>query len=186
MDDTKNTKRRALITTREALSPMTREAAEKIIAQRAHEWLRGLSVQIVAGYLPTRGEVDLRPLLNLLRQQGVKVVLPVAEQIASPLVFRQWEGEGLSERDAAGIRAPLRGTRLQPQAILVPCLGFTEERYRLGYGGGYYDRTLAALPDVPTAGIAFMVQRTSFVPDAYDIPMSIIITERASAPKPLG
>jgi 5-formyltetrahydrofolate cyclo-ligase len=184
--ETKNIKRRALITTREALSPMTREAAEKIIRQRVRDWLQSLSVQTVAGYLPTRGEVDLRALLTLLRRDGIKIALPVAEQTEAPLVFRQWDGEALSERDVAGMRAPLHGARLEPQAILVPCVGFTDNRYRLGYGGGYYDRTLAKWPGVPAAGIAFMVQRTNFVPDEHDVPLSIIITERVDAHKPLG
>lgn len=177
-DDRKALTRRALIATRETLATSTRAQAERSIAMHVQEWLRQNTVQVVGAYLPMRHEVDLREILLWLHQQGLKIALPVVEQFAAPLVFRTWRGEALSERDLAGVRAPMDAPRLEPEALLVPCVGFNEHGYRLGYGGGYYDRTLSAHPHWLAAGVAFSLQRAHFTPDEHDVRLHAIITEQ--------
>jgi 5,10-methenyltetrahydrofolate synthetase len=176
-DNSKAIIRRRLMTTRDKLSAPTRALAEKAIAQHLQTWLQHYQPAVLAAYWPIKSEVDCRDWLLQTLSSGVTVVLPVVEQRNSALVFRQWHGEALSGRDQAGLPAPVQGQVHQPDAILIPCLGFNAQGYRLGYGGGYYDRTLALLPGVPSAGLAFSLQETEFAPDAHDIAPHSVITE---------
>jgi 5,10-methenyltetrahydrofolate synthetase len=176
--DSKPAARRTLMTTRQALAAPARQRAEKAIAQHLQTWLEQHQPAVLAAYLPIQGEVDCRDWLLQSLRAGVKIVLPVVEQRAGVLVFRQWNGETLIERDLAGVPAPLGGVELRPDALLIPCLGFDAQGYRLGYGGGYYDRTLAVWPDLPRAGVAFGLQATCFPVDQHDIALHAVITER--------
>ena len=176
-DNFKQQTRRTLTTTRDKLSAPTRALAEKAIAQYLQTWLQHYQPAVLAAYWPIKSEVDCRDWLLQTLSSGVTVVLPVVEQRNSALVFRQWHGEALSGRDQAGLPAPVQGQVHQPYAILIPCLGFNAQGYRLGYGGGYYDRTLALLPGVPSAALAFSLQETEFAPDAHDIALHSVITE---------
>ena len=176
-DNSKAIIRRRIMTTRDKLSAPTRALAEKAIAQHLQTWLLRYQPAVLAAYWPIRSEADCRDWLLQTLSSGVTVVLPVVEQRNSALVFRQWHGEALSGRDQAGLPAPVQGQVHQPDAILIPCLGFNAQGYRLGYGGGYYDRTLALLPGVPSAALAFSLQETEFAPDAHDIALHSVITE---------
>ncbi|MFN8761441.1 MAG: 5-formyltetrahydrofolate cyclo-ligase [Burkholderiales bacterium] len=176
-DNSKAIIRRRIMTTRDSLPASTRALAEKAIAQYLQTWLLRYQPAVLAAYWPIRSEADCRDWLLQTLHSGIKVVLPVVEHRNSALVFRQWHGETLSKRDLAGLPAPVQGQVHQPDAILIPCLGFNAQGYRLGYGGGYYDRTLALLPGVPSAGLAFSLQETEFAPDAHDIALHSVITE---------
>ena len=138
---------------------------------------------VVSGYHPTGSELDPRPLLAMLRSQGHEIALPVVLERGAPLIFRAWrEGNAMSE-GAFGVREPLpEASEVKPDVLLVPMLAFDRRGFRLGYGGGFFDRTLASLRQdgAPIAiGIAFAAQEVDRVPVAeYDQPLNWIITER--------
>tara|TARA_B100000676_G_scaffold288792_1_gene320667 strand:- start:2089 stop:2658 length:570 start_codon:yes stop_codon:yes gene_type:complete len=138
---------------------------------------------IVSGYHPIGSELDPRPLLATLHSQGHEIALPVVVERGAPLVFRVWrEGDSMSE-GTFGVREPLpEASEVRPDVLLVPMLAFDRQGFRLGYGGGFYDRTLALLRQdgSPVAiGIAFAAQEVDRVPVAeYDQPLNWIVTER--------
>ena len=94
------------------------------------------------------------------------------------MIYVPWQpGEPLA-RDASGTMAPTqREYALQPAVVLAPCLGFNDEGFRLGYGGGYFDRTLAQEPKPIAIGIAYAITRAHFAVEAHDIPLDLIITD---------
>jgi 5-formyltetrahydrofolate cyclo-ligase len=109
-------------------------------------------------------EIDIRPLLLALAGRGHPIVLPVTPKRGLPLVFRQWRpGEPLS-RGPMGTRQPESGETLRPDWLLVPLLAFDRAGRRLGYGGGYYDRTLATLPGAIALGCGYAAQELPEVP----------------------
>lgn len=139
----------------------------------------------VSGFFPIRTEIDVMPLLRALAQRGHPVALPVVAGEGRPLVFRAWrEGDAMTE-GPYGIREPLADApEIEPHALLVPLLAFDKAGYRLGYGGGFYDRSLAALRAkgaVIAVGAAWSAQETDSVPrDARDQALDWIVTERAA------
>lgn len=136
---------------------------------------------MVAGYWPIRDELDIRPILAQLMDAGQLVCLPVVTGEAAPLAFRRWiDGEAL-EASGFGTLAPAQNApEVVPDMILVPLLGYDRAGTRLGYGGGYYDRTLAALPRRPRlVGFAFSAQQFDHIPRAdHDMALDAIVTER--------
>jgi len=135
---------------------------------------------ILSGYWPIRGEPDLRPLLAALHHAGVIIVLPVVEVRAAPLVFRRWTPETKMVRGDWNIPVPPSDAEaLTPDVMLAPCLGWDGGCYRLGWGGGYFDRTLAALAPRPVAiGIALSAARLNTIyPQPHDMPLDLIVTE---------
>ncbi len=140
----------------------------------------------VAGYHPMGDEIDVLPLLARLAAQGHETALPVVDAPAEPLVFRRWRaGESLAP-GPHGTRHPLAAAApVVPAVLLVPLLAFDAEGYRLGYGGGYYDRTIAALRRQGRApllvGAAFAGQRVERVPRGpHDQPLDAVVTEAAA------
>ncbi|MDV7339102.1 5-formyltetrahydrofolate cyclo-ligase [Terasakiella sp. A23] len=134
------------------------------------------SVVCVAGYWPMAGELDIRPLFAALDEKGVACALPVVVKKASPLIFRQWkEGDELEDGPHRTLH-PAHGAEITPDAVLVPLLAFDETGGRLGFGGGYYDRTLAGLK-ARRIGIAYDEQQVESVPmDTFDQKMDWIVT----------
>jgi 5-formyltetrahydrofolate cyclo-ligase len=128
---------------------------------------------------PYRGEYDARRLLRTLRAQGVDNALPVIHGKAQPLRFRRWWPGVRMERGPMGIPAPVDGPEVAPDVLLIPLVGFGRAGDRLGYGGGYFDRTLTSLVPQPLAiGVGYeMAQLESTFPQAHDIPMDAIVTE---------
>lgn len=138
---------------------------------------------VVAGYWPLRQEIDVRPLLARLRAHGCVIALPVVLAPHRPLLFRVWRTGTRLETGAYGTRHPgTTAATVVPDLVLVPLLAFDRAGFRLGYGGGYYDRTLAALRrrrKVLALGIAFAGQAVAAVPrDRFDQPLDGIVTER--------
>ncbi len=139
----------------------------------------------VSGYWPIRTEIDVRPLLRALAGRGHPVTLPVVAGPGKPLVFRAWrEGDAMAD-GPYGIREPLESApALTPRVVLVPLLAFDRAGYRLGYGGGFYDRSLAGLRaqgTVLAVGVAWAAQEVPAAPhDSRDQRLDWVVTERAA------
>ncbi len=133
----------------------------------------------VSGYWPIKSEPDLRGMLARLHQAGARVALPVVEVRATPLVFRPWAPGAAMERGFWNIPVPATRDTAVPQVALSPLVGWDGAGYRLGYGGGYFDRTLAALTPRPfVIGVGFEAARLPTIfPQPHDIPMDAIVTE---------
>ena len=166
-----------LIAERMALRGETR-ARHNVAITEALEKL--LSPGMVIGfYWPIRGEYDARKLVAALIDRGAVAAMPVVVQKGAPLVFRSWHPGTRMEDGFWNIPVPAEGDPVMPTTLLVPLVGFDEMGYRLGYGGGYYDRTLASLPARPVAiGVGYELSHLGTIyPQSHDIPMSAIVTE---------
>ncbi len=134
---------------------------------------------VVAGYWPMGDEIDIRPLLYALAEQGFVICLPETPPRGQVLVFRRWVPGARLIAGRFGTFHP-EGEVLTPDFVLVPLLAFDARGNRLGYGGGYYDRTLAALPGAFRLGCAFAAQQVAAVPvAAVDLPLHAVATEVA-------
>jgi 5-formyltetrahydrofolate cyclo-ligase len=140
---------------------------------------------ILAGYWPMDTEMDVRPALVALDRTGVLVTLPEVAAKDRPLRFRAWRaGEPLVQGDHGTVHPETSAPLMRPDVVLVPLLAFDRRGYRLGWGGGYYDRTLELLRKTGACvaiGVAYAAQEVDEVPtDPYDQPLDWIITEKAA------
>jgi len=138
---------------------------------------------VVGGYWPLDDELDVRPLLEALARRGNPCALPVVLARGRPLGFRRWKPGDALERAGFGLsHPPARAPELDPDVLLVPLIAFDDRSMRLGYGGGFYDRTIAALRarrKLLTVGVGFALQEVPHVPtEAHDIALDWIVTER--------
>ncbi len=137
---------------------------------------------VVAAFWPMADEPDLRPLLQQWVENGVTVALPVVRERNAPLVFLPWTPDAALRAGPYGIQEPAQGAEVQPDVVLVPTLGYTESADRLGYGGGYYDRTLAALRDrghaFTSIGVAWSNGELGpgYEPAGHDFRLDAVIT----------
>ena len=137
---------------------------------------------LVAGFWPMGGEIDIRPLMATLHTTGHGIALPFTPPRGHPLRFRRWQPGDPLVPGRFGTLVPT-GAEVTPSLLLVPLLAFDRRGHRLGYGGGYYDRTIAALPGVTTIGVAFAAQEIPAVPSGpTDMPLDAIATERGLIP----
>jgi 5-formyltetrahydrofolate cyclo-ligase len=140
----------------------------------------GTKAQVFSFYWPIKGEPDLRPLMTRFHNEGFLIALPIVEVKAAPLVFRRWTPDTRMQRGDWNIPVPPpEAEEIVPDLSLAPLVGWTADGYRLGYGGGYFDRTLAALSPRPfTIGIGFQsAQLKTIFPQSHDIPLNAIVTE---------
>ena len=134
---------------------------------------------ILGAYWPFQAEFDPRPLINWLTERGSVVALPAVVDKKGPLEYRAWRpGEPLID-GVWNIPVPKTRDVVIPHAVLAPLVGFDRQCYRLGYGGGYFDRTLGSLSPRPLAiGVGFELSQIETIhPQPFDAPMDIILTE---------
>jgi 5-formyltetrahydrofolate cyclo-ligase len=133
---------------------------------------------VVSGFWPIGSEIDIRPLLIRLHDCGHDIALPVSPRRGNPLTFRLWRpGDELVRERFGTMRAT--GLEATPDFLLVPLLAFDSRGHRLGYGAGYYDRTIEALPDAFTLGCAYAIQEVPEVPAGpHDKLLDAIATEQ--------
>jgi 5-formyltetrahydrofolate cyclo-ligase len=183
--------RARLIPARVAIPDATREDWTKRIIARLEPIVMAADGP-VSVYWPFRGEPNLRPLMRRMVAAGKVVALPVVVEKKHPLEFRPWTPGCTMELGVWNIPIPDTRERVTPRLVLSPVVGFDPLRYRLGYGGGFYDRTLAALQGPKTViGIGYDCQAIDTIhPLDHDVPMDRIVTESgfrdAAAPAELS
>lgn len=157
----------------------TRKQWAATIETYLQDMLARMSPQTLGFYLPFKGELDARPLVRTLLERGWTAALPVVIEKKGPLEFRAWRPGIPMVPGVYDIPVPKERNVVTPDALLVPVVGFDSANYRLGYGGGYYDRTLAASRPRPrTIGIGFELSRLETIyPQPHDIPLDVIVTE---------
>lgn len=172
--------RARLLAERAALSVAVRQEAGAAIAARLDQLLPDLSGRIVSAWWPIKAELDLRPWLATLEERGAMAALPLVVEKAAPLRFRRWFPGVKMERGFWNIPVPAEGDWIVPDIALSPVVGHDPACYRLGYGGGYFDRTLAALgPRCLPIGIGLAASRVPTIfPQPHDIPMRAVVTEK--------
>lgn len=171
--------RQALINSRRATLAAERAVWTQAIQAAIDPLVPDVEGKAIALYWPFRGEPDLRPWMNALVERGALCLLPVVVAKAQPLSFRSWRpGEPL-ERGVWGIPVPAAGQPVEPSVVVAPVVGFDKDGFRLGYGGGYYDRTLAVHRPKPfVIGVGFERQKIESIrPQWHDIAMDAIVTE---------
>jgi 5-formyltetrahydrofolate cyclo-ligase len=188
--------RQRLIDARSALSLDYRAQLSVEIARRIDQVLAQASSvarqrgahPLVSVYWPIRGEPDLRPWMHALVERGLRVALPLALALGQPLEFREWRPGAKLAHGLWKIPYPADGPAVVPDILIAPLVGFDAACYRLGYGGGFFDRTLAALQRKPLAigvGYAQAVLPTIY-PQSHDIPMDWIVTESSAPGRRVG
>lgn len=172
--------RARLIAAREAIGAATLEAWRHRMDAHLERAFPGLVRARLAFCWPIRNEYDARHLVRRLRDGGAVTALPVVVAPRMPLAFREWHPGVELAKGALGIPYPVRSPEVVPQAVLLPMNGWDAEGYRLGYGGGFFDRTLAALAQRPLViGVSYELARMDSIrPQAWDIPMDYVVTER--------
>lgn len=175
----RNALRSRLIAAREALPAAEHARLAQAIEQHLAGLLDATNPRVLAFCWPFRAEFDARSLVAARLARGLRACLPVVMDSGSPLEFREWTPHSEMIEDRYGIHVPARGATLRPDAILMPLNGFDAAGYRLGYGGGYFDRSLASCVPRPMAiGVGFELARVDTIrPQAYDLPMDAIVTE---------
>ena len=171
--------RQRLLALRTGTAPAERRMWGQQIEARLRVLLRERPGNILGVYWPFQAEFDPRPLIDWLLAAGSAVALPAVVDKKGPLEYRAWRpGERLVD-GVWNIPIPERRRIVVPQAVFAPLVGFDRDCYRLGYGGGYFDRTLAALAPRPWAiGVGFeLSQLETIYPQDFDIPMDLIVTE---------
>lgn len=171
--------RKDLIAKRSSVPLQERRSVQKATSDQIRSNFPELNDAVVGFYWPIKGEVDLRPLLQDLLKEGAEAALPVVVEKDQPLEFWQWHTEMKMSRGLGNIPVPSERRPLLPTVLLIPLLGFDTSGHRLGYGGGYYDRTLAAFRLKPmTIGVGYEFGRLpSIYPQQHDIPFDAIVTE---------
>lgn len=176
--------RERLVAARLAVAPAQLEEWRLAIDAHLERAFPGLAQGLIAFCWPFKNEYDARFLARRLRERGARTALPVVVGPRQPLQFRLWTPGDELALGVYDIPYPAQGEAVLPDAALVPMNGFDERGYRLGYGGGFFDRTLSALRsgggDKPVAiGVSFEFARLpSIHPQQYDIPMDYVATER--------
>lgn len=171
--------RERLIAARLAVPAETRTGFAALIAAGLDAAVGDPRGRIVSLYWPFRGEPDLRPWLASVVDRGGVAALPVVVEKGRPLVFRAYRPGDALEKGVWNIPIPARGEAVVPDIVVAPVVGFDPARYRLGYGGGFFDRTLAALPARPlVVGVGYDLQAIpTILAQPHDIPMGLIVTE---------
>jgi 5-formyltetrahydrofolate cyclo-ligase len=181
--DPKAALRREALARRGRIEPAARAAFSRRLAEEGLRLSRLWRPQIVSAFYPLRDEPDTAPLLTALADEGFATALPAVVGRGSPLVFRLWRPGDPTRAGAMSIREPLEGApAVDPDLLFVPLACFDRGGHRIGYGAGYYDRSLAALramKPVHAAGVAYGVCEVAAVPyEAHDQSLDAVVTDR--------
>ncbi len=170
--------RRVLLMQRQALTPEQRAHHDAALGRRLLHWCALHPIDCLGVYWPIRGEPDLHESYAELARHGLRLALPVVTGRDAPLSFAAWTPGDALEEGALNVPVPKTPHRLvTPDALLIPCVGFNKARLRLGYGGGFYDRTLACEPRPLAIGVAYQCSLTEFEAEAHDIALDAVLTE---------
>lgn len=175
--------RERLIAARLALTSQYRSEQTELITQALDRHIPRATHTIVGAYWPIRGEPDLRPWMRARWHDGLRIAMPVALALGQPLQFREWHPDAPMQQGLWKIPFPAEGSVVQPTVVLAPVVGFDRANFRLGYGGGFFDRTLELMTPPPLKfGIGYAVAAiTTIHPQPHDVPMDRIVSgERVS------
>ena len=181
IDAAKDVLRERMSARRGGLSAEERAEGAAELARKGLDFIGPAPGAVISGYAAIRDELDPARLIALLASQGHPVALPVTVTRGEPLEFRRWKSGIELQRGDFSVPVPGKDAPvLTPDILLVPLLAFDLEGYRLGYGAGYYDRTLAGLRsqgEIIAVGLAFDAQRVESVPhDGYDERLDWVLT----------
>ena len=176
----RRSERKRLLAERAALPPGTLDSWRRRIDGYLERSFPGLVRCRLAFCWPIKGEYDARHLARTLRSRGALTALPVVVAPGTPLIFREWHPGVDLAKGVMNIPYPVASAQIIPQAVLLPMNGWDPQGYRLGYGGGFFDRTLASLEKRPlTIGVTYEFAKMETIhPQSWDIPMDYVVTER--------
>ena len=176
----RKSQRERLISARVALAPDSVESFRKSMDASIARSFPGLAHGVLAFCWPIKNEYDARHLAKTLRTRGALTALPIVVAPKQPLAFREWHPGVSLATGPLDIPYPVGSQQLTPDAVLLPMNGWDTQGYRLGYGAGFFDRTLASLAKRPvTIGVSYELARLDTIqPQAWDIPMDYVVTER--------
>jgi len=183
MSDKKSQREKSLII-REKTHAKDDGMAARLVAAQVIMLAELDEIHLVSGYMPIKSELDCLVILKALHAARFPICLPTITPLGQPLQFREWDMTTQLEDGPFGTRQS-GGEVVIPQVLLVPLLAFDENGCRLGYGGGYYDRSLEKLrrenPALVAIGIAYEDQKLASVPtDSYDQPLDMVISEKTT------
>ncbi|RWO86753.1 5-formyltetrahydrofolate cyclo-ligase [Mesorhizobium sp.] len=175
--------RERLIAARLAVPADVRTAMSQRIGESLDAVIGDIAGRMVSLYWPFRGEPDLRAWIASVNERGGRTALPVVVEKARPLIFRAYAPGDRLEKGVWNIPIPAGGDPVLPDIVISPVVGIDPGQYRLGYGGGFFDRTLAAMPFKPLViGVGYELQRIATIyPQPHDIPMDRVVTEAFKA-----
>lgn len=173
--------RQTLIALRQGIATSVRTNWDQSIASQLTVWLRAHPATTIGIYWPMRNEPDLRALYADWAAAGKQLALPIVIDKNLPLKFYSWAPGTALVKDVMGVWIPATAeVEVYPELMLVPCVGFNDARMRLGYGGGFYDRTLAKTTRAQAIGVAYDCTRAAFEGEDHDVALDAIITEKAT------
>jgi len=171
--------RRALLDIRRSISEENLARWNAVISERLEQWFQTHPVTSLGVFWPMNKEPDLLGLYEKLSTRGVRLSLPVVVGKDQPLRFAAWKPGDAMVQDSFGVSVPEQPVFVTtPKTLLIPCVGFNTERFRLGYGGGFYDRTLAVTPKPLAIGIAYACLQADFGTETHDIALDMMVTDR--------
>ena len=176
----RKSERERLVAARAALDHDTRDEYRQAIDAHLERSFPGLASAKLAFCWPIKGEYDARHLVRTLRERGALTALPVVIAPRTPLVFREWHPGVELVAGALDIPYPVNSPEILPHAVLLPMNGWDAAGYRLGYGAGFFDRTLSGLSRKPVViGVSYeMAKMPTIHPQSWDIPVDWVVTER--------
>lgn len=179
LNEWRREQRADLLARRMAIAPVRRKAMNDRLTDLLLAAFPLGAPLVVGAYWPFKAEFDPRFALRHWRLHGARTALPVVRAKAQPLEFRLWWPGARTEPGVFQLPVPVEGEVVRPDVVLMPPVGFDQQGYRLGYGGGFYDRTLASLSPQPVKiGVAFGVSSIPTIdPQPHDVPMDFVCTE---------
>lgn len=174
--------RRQLLAERERFAASAAAlAAQASLETHLARVLVDLEPALLGIYWPVRGEFNAIRALESPSLTKLPLALPFAQREPKAMHYRRWDRQSPTTRDDYGLLAPATGTEVVPDVVLVPCVGYTRAGWRLGYGGGFFDRWLSDHPQATAVGVAWTLGRvddSAWAPGAHDQPLAIVLTEQ--------